>query len=192
VKIRDRHPRHLSQPVLEKDVLTVCPEAVDGIGPFPVLTDVEHDVSGHIQEGGEGDPVCEDHPLPAPLQSKCEPGDILHGGDHSTSRRHCIGCEWRSIDLSLDPGLRPFHNNSECRLSDGILCGSGSESDWRNVGSTYHPSRVSVSNGTIRAVFGFSNRHDLIDSGNPVGVLEPCRGYWINCSEQTAITVERN
>jgi hypothetical protein len=39
----------------------ICPEAMNGIGPFPVFPDVEHDVAGHILEGGKGDAVCDDH-----------------------------------------------------------------------------------------------------------------------------------
>ena len=65
------------------------------------------------------------------------------------------------------------------------------ESGWSMIGSTTYASRASVSNGTIRAVFGFSNKYDLIGFGNHVGPLETCKGYWINSSEQTTITVER-
>lgn len=68
---------------------------------------------------------------------------------------------------------------------------SSVEDGWCMIGSTSHPSRVSVSTGVIRGVFCFSNRYEVTGVGNQIGLLEPCRGYWINCSEQTAITVER-
>jgi len=58
---------------------------------------------------------------------------------------------------------------------------------WSMIGACSYPSRVSVSSGTIRAVFGFSTKYDLIGSGNNVGLLEPGKGYWINLSEQADI-----
>jgi len=60
-----------------------------------------------------------------------------------------------------------------------------SASGWTMIGGCTYPAEASVANGTIRAIFGFSNQYYLVGS-NP---LEPGKGYWINISELSTITV---
>ena len=61
------------------------------------------------------------------------------------------------------------------------------QSGWSMIGATSYESARSLSNGEIRAVFGFSNKYDLIGPDEP---LIPGKGYWINISEQADITIE--
>ena len=58
---------------------------------------------------------------------------------------------------------------------------------WSMIGGCSCPVKPSVNNGEIRAIFGFSNKYDLL---GPEASLEPGKGYWINLSEETTLTVE--
>jgi len=57
---------------------------------------------------------------------------------------------------------------------------------WSMIGGCSYPANASVEEGRIRAIFGFTNRYNLLRSQN---TLEPGRGYWINLSNQTTVTL---
>jgi len=62
-------------------------------------------------------------------------------------------------------------------------------SGWRMIGGCSWDSMPSVDNGDIRAVFGFSNKYDLLGVNDP---LEPGKGYWINLAERAMLTLSNS
>ncbi|MGA1874935.1 MAG: hypothetical protein ACMUIA_04965 [bacterium] len=56
------------------------------------------------------------------------------------------------------------------------------------IGTCTESAIPSVDQGTIRAIFGFSNKYEFIEAG---ASLEPGKGYWINLSEPTTLRVEK-
>jgi len=61
------------------------------------------------------------------------------------------------------------------------------QSGWSMIGGCTYPALPSAENGMIRAVFGFTNRYIRVSPGD---MLQPGRGYWINCSQQATLSVE--
>lgn len=61
------------------------------------------------------------------------------------------------------------------------------QSGWSMIGGCSDEAWPSVETGAIRAVYEFTGRYTPISSGE---LLQPGRGYWINCSQQTTISVE--
>jgi len=57
---------------------------------------------------------------------------------------------------------------------------------WSIVGGCSYSAVPSVKDGRIRAVFGFMNRYVHL---GPQDALQPGKAYWINCTEQTELTV---
>ena len=64
-------------------------------------------------------------------------------------------------------------------------------SGWSMIGSTSYSSTVSLSVGTIKAVFKFTNKCEIIGSGSNVGNLESGKGYWIYLSDQADVMVAK-
>jgi len=58
---------------------------------------------------------------------------------------------------------------------------------WSMIGGCSCPATPSVQYGRIRAIAGFANGYRIRRSGDS---LEPGRGYWINLSEQTTLSME--
>ncbi|MGA1875712.1 MAG: MopE-related protein [bacterium] len=64
-------------------------------------------------------------------------------------------------------------------------------SGWSMIGTTSYSTLLSVSQGYIKAAFGFTGTYESLGSGEVIAPLEPGRGYWINLSDQTNLMIER-
>lgn len=60
-------------------------------------------------------------------------------------------------------------------------------SGWSMIGGCSGSARGSVTHGKIRGIFGFKNGYRHLDQD---ATLEPGRGYWMNCSEPAALTID--
>ncbi|MGA1792251.1 MAG: MopE-related protein, partial [bacterium] len=60
------------------------------------------------------------------------------------------------------------------------------QTGWSMIGGCTFSALPSITNGTIRAIYGFSDEYIPLDPGDP---LEPGQGYWINLSHQTTLMV---
>jgi len=61
---------------------------------------------------------------------------------------------------------------------------------WSMIGSCSFPSIPSVTNGSIRAVFGFHSRYNLYGHDTEIEPLEPGKGFWINLSDPSELEVK--
>ena len=71
-----------------------------------------------------------------------------------------------------------------------IMAGGASEDLSVLTAARSDPAIPSVDEGSIRAVFGFTDKYILYGSEDDITPLEPGRGFWINLSDEADLRVE--